>query len=317
MSPLNRRDFVKKATAVSVTGMALPGLSSAPSQPKRALRIAHITDMHLDTRAIAGVNVKKVLTEINAMKDKPDLIINTGDSVFRSDGRLYEEAEVQWNLLAKTLKENNRIPLRSCIGNHDVWYGPDPQTDETYKTHRRYHKNWVLEVLNLPARYYSTAMKGWYFIALDSINKDEYSFDNEQFVWLEKELQRIPATTPICIFSHVSILSVIPLMRALKDDKLEDIHYPASRQHRDALQLKNLFYKHPNIKLCLSGHTHQIDHVEFLGIRYLCGGAVSGNWWGDHRDSVVFDEFPPAYTIIDLYENGSIGHQHVFYKFNA
>src|SRR5690348_13295445 len=55
---LNRRNFVKRAAAASMTGMALPDLISAPPQAKRSLRIAHITDMHLDTRAIAGVNVK-------------------------------------------------------------------------------------------------------------------------------------------------------------------------------------------------------------------------------------------------------------------
>jgi len=316
MCSLTRRNFVRQA-AVALGGMTTPGLASLQPATKRALRIAHITDMHLDTRPIAGVNVKHVLAEINAMVDKPDLIINTGDSVFRSDARVYEEAEAQWNLLAATLKESNRIPMHSCIGNHDVWYGPDPLTDESYKTHKHYYKNWVLEVLNMPDRYYATQMNGWHFIALDSINKEEYSFDAAQFAWLERELELIPATRPVCIFSHVSILSVIPLMRALKDEKLEDIHYPASRQHRDALQLKNLFYKHPNVKLCLSGHTHQMDAVNFLGVKYLCGGAVSGNWWGDNRDTVIFEEFPPAYTLIDLYEDGTVAHHPVFYKFSA
>lgn len=314
MSLLSRRNFVRNAAA-TVAGVSLPGMMEAQSRGKRALRIIHMADVHLDTRPIAGKNFKKVLVEINAMKDKPDLIVNTGDSVFRADGTRYEEAEAQWNLFTGMLSEHNRIPMKACIGNHDVWYGPDPTTDESYKSNKRYYKNWVVEALDLPDRYYSKEFKGWQFIALDSINHNEYSIDKEQFTWLEKELQRIPKQTPICVFSHVSILSIIPLMRSLKQEKLEDIHFPASTQHRDAFELKNLFYKHPNVKLCLSGHTHQVDKVDFLGVQYLCGGAVCGNWWGDNRDSIVFDEFPPAYTIIDLYEDGTINHKNIFYDF--
>ncbi|HTF22121.1 MAG TPA: metallophosphoesterase [Chryseolinea sp.] len=316
MAPLNRRNFIR-GTAASAAAFSVPGLIRAQAKSNRALRIVQISDVHLDTREIAGKNFIRVLTDINAMKDKPDLIINTGDSVFRSDGMTFEDAEKQWNLLARLLKENNRIPIRSCIGNHDVWFGPDAKTDESYKTHKHYHKNWVLEVLALPDRYHSSEMNGWQFIALDSINLDEYSIDKGQFSWLEKELDRIPPKRPICIFSHVSILSVIPLMRGLKEEKLEDIRYPASRQHRDALQLKNLFYKHPNVKLCLSGHTHQIDQVNFIGVQYFTGGTVSGNWWGDHRDSVIFEEFPPAYTLIDLFADGMVSYETIFYPFTT
>jgi hypothetical protein len=91
---------------------------------------------------------------------------------------------------------------------------------------------------------------------------------------------------------------------------------PGSHQHMDAMELKNLFYRHPNVKLCLSGHTHYIDEVDFLGVRYLSGGAVCGNWWKDeNRVSMVFDEFPPAYTLIDLYADGSTRHERIYYKY--
>jgi Icc protein len=313
---LQRRRFVKKVVAGSIAAsVAVPALANT-TDAKRALRIIHITDMHLDTRPVAVANVAKVLKEINQLDDKPDLIINTGDSVFRADGKTYEDAKAQWDLLTKLLSEHNRIPMKSCIGNHDVWFGPDAKSNDQYRSNKLFQKKWVLDVLDLPAPYYSAAINGWHFIALDSINATDYSLDSEQFAWLNTELARIPSRENVCIFSHVSILSIIPLLRSMKDTPLEDIRYPASRQHRDALQLKGLFYKYPNVKLCLSGHTHQVDELNFLGVKYLCGGAVSGNWWADdNRTSLVFDEFPPAYTIIDLFVDGSSRHKNVFYNF--
>lgn len=311
-----RRRFVKQVVAGSIAASVIAPAFAHASPAKRALRIVHITDMHLDTRPVAIANVTKVLKEINRLDDKPDLIINTGDSVFRADGRSYEEAKAQWELLTKVLSEHNRIPMRSCIGNHDVWFGPDARSNDQYKSNKLFHKKWVLDVLDLPARYYSVSTNGWRFIALDSINATDYSLDHEQFEWLSAELARIPSSDNVCIFSHVSILSIIPLLRSMKDTPLDDIRYPASRQHKDALQLKDLFSKYRNVKLCLSGHTHQIDELNFLGVKYLCGGAVSGNWWADdNRTSLVFEEFPPAYTIIDLFEDGSSDHKNVFYEF--
>ena len=65
---------------------------------------------------------------------------------------------------------------------------------------------------------------------------------------------------------------------------------------------------HWNVKLCLSGHLHSVDRVDYAGVTYLCNGAVSGAWWnGDHRDC---DE---GYGIVDLYADGSFEHQYVSY----
>ena len=310
-----RRRFVKQIVAGSIAAAVAVPAFGQPLPLKRALRIVHLTDMHLDARPVAVANVTKVLKEINLLDDKPDLIINTGDSVFRADRMSYEGAKEQWDLLTKVLSDHNRIPMKSCIGNHDVWFGPDSANDQ-YRSNKFFQKKWVLDVLSLPAPYYSVAMKGWHFIALDSINVTDYSLGDKQLAWLETELARIPPSDNVCIFSHVSILSIIPLLRSMKDTRLEDFRYPASRQHKDALLLKDLFYKYRNVKLCLSGHTHQVDELNFLGVKYLCGGAVSGNWWADdNRTSLVFEEFPPAYTIIDLFEDGSSHHKSVFYEF--
>ena len=78
--------------------------------------------------------------------------------------------------------------------------------------------------------------------------------------------------------------------------------------HTDTAAIINLFYKHPNVKLCLSGHIHLRDKVVYNNVTYLCDGAVSGAWWkGNLRETA------PGYGLIDLYEDGSFEEQYLHY----
>ena len=69
--------------------------------------------------------------------------------------------------------------------------------------------------------------------------------------------------------------------------------------HTDFISLKKLFMGYPNIKVCLSGHIHLQDELDYLAIKYYCNGAVCGNWWKGS-----FQEFAPAYVVIELYDDG-------------
>jgi 3',5'-cyclic-AMP phosphodiesterase len=202
--------------------------------------------------------------------------------------------------------------MYSSLGNHDVWYGPDETLDNEYKKEKRYGKQWAVEMLSLPNRFYSFEAKGWQFMALDSINGSTgYQIDDLQFEWLTAELQRIPANRPICVFNHVPILSIGALMYLTQRTPSSEAKFPSGDMHMDHQKIKNLFFKHKNVKLCLSGHVHYIDSIEYLGVKYLCNGAISGNWW---RSPIVLDEFPPVYSIIDLYSDGTSKVETVYYQ---
>ena len=60
--------------------------------------------------------------------------------------------------------------------------------------------------------------------------------------------------------------------------------------------------------------TSYVDAIEYLGVKYLCNGAVSGNWWGS---PLSLDEFAPVYAVIDLYEDGSSDHRMMYYDSNV
>ncbi len=70
----------------------------------------------------------------------------------------------------------------------------------------------------------------------------------------------------------------------------------------DAAQLIALFYQHPNVKACLSGHMHLLDRAEYNGVTYLCNGSVAGNWWKD----ATYQQTHSGYALFDLYDDGTV-----------
>ena len=75
-------------------------------------------------------------------------------------------------------------------------------------------------------------------------------------------------------------------------------------------KLKELFLRHPRTKLALSGHMHQVDRVDYQGVAYICGGAVSGNWW----DVGKYIGFGPAYVMVGLFSDSTFCHEIVFWE---
>lgn len=310
----NRRGFIQKVGA----GAALTLLGTAvTAQPKttskRVLRIAHITDVHILDQPEAERLFAQIISEINTAKDKVDFIINTGDTVMDENKQTRETVQKRWNSWNKVMSAN-RYKVYSALGNHDVWYGPDEATDAEYKKDPLYGKQWAIKELKMPARYYSFQQKNWKFIALDSINGENgYQLDEEQRSWLKKELET-SAGTHVCVFNHVPILSMGALLYYTKRKPIAEVKFPSGDMHNDHQIIKDLFHQVGNVRLCLSGHVHYVDTIDYLGVKYLCNGAVSGNWWGK---PLTLDEFPPVYTLIDLYEDGTSQHQHVYYKTEA
>jgi len=78
--------------------------------------------------------------------------------------------------------------------------------------------------------------------------------------------------------------------------------------HIDACRFKDYFLTTSSIRLCLSGHTNQCEVFDYLGVRYMTNGAVRGNWW----NGACLD-FPPAYVMVNLYDDGSADSEFVPY----
>jgi 3',5'-cyclic-AMP phosphodiesterase len=313
---MKRRDFLSNTflSAAAATGIATtaaaattPSVNTDLSQDaegrRRVIRIAHLTDIHVKPDKIAEEGMARALRNANALSPKPDFIVNSGDCIMDALEKTKEETAEQWKVYKRILKSDNSLPVVHAIGNHDIW-GWFSKVNGL-QADKLYGKQWAIEELGLPKRYYSFEKAGWKFIILDSVQLNPAGgyiayLDAEQYAWLENELKTCAPTKHISIVSHVPILSMCSAMFFGKNETNGDLLIKRNQMHTDFFKLKSLFKNYPNIRVCLSGHVHLQDEVKFLGITYYCNGAVSGAWWkGPYQD------FPPAYAIVDYYDDGS------------
>ena len=308
---IDRRRFASAALG----GLAFGRPAAAADPARRVLRVAHLTDTHIQPELRADQGVSACLKHVNA-NARPDLILTGGDHIMDSFAQPRERTALQWELWAKTLKQENGVPTKGCIGNHDIW-GWAKSPSKATGDEPDYGKKWATDALGLSHRYYSFERAGWKFVALDGVQPGakpgSYSayLDDEQFDWLTRELRDTPATTPVLVWSHVPIVSVL-LTLAPRQEPTGDLSLKSGSAHTDAGKVVGLLAKHPNVKACLSGHLHQLDEVRVRGVGFHCNGAVSGNWWrGKHQG------MPEGYAVVDLFADGRYTCEYVAYGWEA
>jgi 3',5'-cyclic-AMP phosphodiesterase len=321
----SRRNFIT-ATATALAAAATSSLlaqtpapaggTAVPAARRRVLRIAHLTDAHVMPNqagsADSAAGLTAALRHAQGLPERPDVIFFGGDMIMDSLKTDKSRALEQWEVWQRVITEEVKIPYRLCLGNHDIWgwaaHKPEFENDP------HYGKRLAMEVLGMKERYYSFDQGGWHLVVLDSMQIDHGShhgytarLDDAQFAWLSRDLAATPRETPVLILSHIPILSSCVFLDGDREDTGTWV-VPGAWMHIDARRLKTLFHQHPNVKACLSGHVHLVDDVSYLGVRYLCNGAVCGGWWKGG-----YQEFGPAYAIVDLFADGSVTNEIVNY----
>ncbi len=300
---MERRSLIKSLGALLVAP-ALP-LKTFAAGNKPVLRIAHLTDVHLKDKFDAPARFVKCLHHVQ-QQSRVDFILNGGDVVFDMNKENLGTIDAQWKLWHSVIKSDCSLPIHYVLGNHDVWWNEDD------KTQMLYGKKFSMDQLQLSTPYYRFIKNGWKFILLDSVHLDVDNtwyigkLGDVQFAWLENELNNTPADMPVLVMSHIPLLTATNMV----DDEpaVNKWEITGGEMHTDIAKITALFYKHPNVKLCLSGHIHLRDKVVYNNVTYLCNGAVSGAWWeGNKRET------PPGYGLIDLYADGSFEERYVTY----
>lgn len=317
--PVSRRDFMKLGGVAGVAALAACAPMSSPAASARSgvtLRIAHITDMHIEPYGPGTSEFARALQQVHASTPAVDFVLNTGDCIMDSLETDKARAEKQWDAFTAVMQAECTLPVFHAIGNHDVWgWGLPPGLQAEISSDPLYGKGMALARLGIPDRYYSFDRGGWRFIVLDSTHlpegEVEYSYsgklDDEQYRWLAAQLDSTPDTMPVCIASHIPVLAACMYLDG-DNETTGNWVVPGAWLHIDARRLWNLFWQHPNVRLCLSGHTHQVEDLRYHGARYLTNGAICGNWW----NGSYFD-FPPGYVVITLYQDGSSESEFVAY----
>jgi len=306
---ISRRRFVAGAGGGAVAVASGIGLGSSGCELNgleptagRALRIAHLTDIHVQPEGQAPDGMALAFRHAQSLADPPDLLINGGDCIRDALEADAARTAAQWDVWQRVLATELTTPIVHCIGNHDIWgwASDDPSIEQD----PRFGKQWALQVLGLASPFYSFDLGGWHFVVLDSSSRDtgigyKAELDQAQWQWLVADLEHTPSRTPICVVSHVPLLCACTFFDG-PNESTGSWAVPAAWMHIDARAIKDLLNAHRNVKLCLGGHVHLQDRVEYLGVTHLCNGAVCGNWWDG-----PYQEFGPAYAIIDLFADGS------------
>ena len=281
----------------------------APKGPQRVLRIAHLTDVHISENKDAVKGFEKCLHYIQNMPDAPDYIINGGDAIEDALFRTKPDVKKQWGLWHGILKSECGIQVHNTLGNHDIWglY--------TEKRDFLYGKKFAQEMMHMDNTFRSVDINGWHIIFLDSTQKKSNGLwytaklGEEQMDWLERDLAATDAKTPVMIVSHIPILCANIFLDEVKQ-RFGKFHIPGSWMHNDVKDIVALFNRHDNVKLCLSGHIHLQDRVEYNGVNYFCNGAVSGDWW----KNTFYHETKAGFAMVDLYDDGSFKNTYTHYE---
>lgn len=304
---MNRRDFLRTtglATALATAPAAFATTAPSPGR-RRSLRVVHLTDIHVQPGLGAPAGMAAALRQAQGLADPPELLLFGGDCIGDALENPRDSVLRQWEVWQEVCKAELRTPHLSCLGNHDI-YGWKLRHVPGVEEDPMFGKGYALEQLGLARSYYSVDRSGWRFVVLDSIqprpNNHSYEarLDDEQFAWLEATLANTPAGTPVCILSHIPLLSAAAFYAGPRESS-GHWEIPGAWVHIDSRRLKDLFVRHPNVRTCLSGHLHLEDDVTYLGVRHLCSGSVSGAWWNGKNQ-----EFGPAFAILDLYSDGSV-----------
>ena len=324
---LSRRALLSAGISAGLTTSLAGGVAraadqagAAPSPMRRRLRIAHLTDLHIQPELAAARGVAACLNHVQAPAEHPggvaDLIITGGDTIMDAMAADMARTQLQWKLWRTVKADHCGIEVQSVVGNHDVW-GWTKAAAQTTGSEPLYGKQWACDEFGRDKPYKSFDRGGWHIVILDSTFPFEQSYigrlDDAQWDWLDRDLVAVAPTTPVIIFSHIPILSATPIAVAEPPARqTSGLQIPGGRIHADADRFQKLFALHRTVKACVSGHMHLVEQLDFQGVRYLCNGAVSGGWWkGKNRDT----DF--GYALVDLFDDGSVERQYIPYGWTA
>lgn len=234
-----------------------------------------MTDIHVMPELRATEGLLQAIEAINKLS--PDFVLTGGDNIMDALGQTYSRSDSLYNLYEETIK-NLKMPIYNTMGNHEV-FGLYEKSGIT-PDHKEYGKKLYED--RLGKRYYSFDYKNWHFIVLDGIGftNDRHYFgkiDSTQIEWLRQDLKKIGKDKPVAISTHIPLLSVgAQIMQGPTQG------FSKSSIITNANEIIKILEQY-NVKMVLQGHLHFLEDINYNGIHYITGGAVSSNWWKGPR----------------------------------
>lgn len=133
--------------AVSRRGVLVGGAAAAlrlPELKARPLRVAHLTDCHIQPELKAAEGTAKAMRHAMSQRPKPDLVLMGGDHVMDANAQNETRTKLQWDLFDRVRKENIDVPTHFALGNHDPW-GWNKKASGTDGSEPLWGKRWFTE----------------------------------------------------------------------------------------------------------------------------------------------------------------------------
>ncbi|MBX9738215.1 MAG: metallophosphoesterase [Phycisphaerales bacterium] len=305
-------------------------------QARGSTRLVHFTDPHIRPEFNAVKGVDAALAHVQANAGDADMLIGGGDMIMHAMDQELARTRELWSLWTRAVKNGCAMPVEYCIGNHDIW-GWNKEKSKSAGTEATWGKKWWSEITGRATTYKAIDRGLWRIVILDSVQPLGASYqgrlDEEQFAWLENQLTTAGAGRHVLVISHIPILCIsmidcdARLYPNAEGEGRMGLVLGSGAMHMDAHRLLRLFQRVGNVRACLSGHIHTVDHMNYLGIDWFCNGAVCGMWWRDFAANMEFmkkrfreGDVPlehrparadPGYAVVDLFDDGRVARKYV------
>ena len=134
---------------------------------------------------------ESAVATINGLKNKPELIIVTGDLTHDADSP--DEHAKRFKLFKEISGKIGGAQIKVVPGENDAALdGGDMFREYMGPTH------------------YSFDRRGVHFVALDNVSRGRPEVGTEQLAWMQSDLARFPKTAPIVAFTHRPLFDLKP-----------------------------------------------------------------------------------------------------------
>lgn len=279
--------------AVGLGGLSRPASAVVDAVPPRAhepFSFLFVTDAHVQPELNAAAGTAQCFALARTLP--ADFAIQGGDHVFDALGVPRARADSLMALYRQVEHDLDR-PVHHAIGNHDL-FGIYPKSGAE-PTDPEYGRKFFQDAFG--PTYYSFDHKGVHFVMLDSIGVTaarayEGRIDPAQIEWLKRDLDALPPGAPIVVVSHIPIVTAFAAYKQLPNDAVLRM-----TSVQNSYEVLPVLYGR-NVLGVLQGHTHVNERVDWHGIPFITGGAVSGNWWhGTHLGT------PEGFTVVTVADN--------------
>jgi Icc protein len=266
----DRRDFLGLAGKAGLTtmfaqavGVNLGMVNVAEAKAVAPFRFAIIADPHLYSPKdhVFDKQLEDAVAQVNAMDEAPDFVMIMGDVSHHGE---LDQLEKGKRILSKL-----KAPIRSIPGEHD-WYldmGAGWKAnfgDEFWSfDHKGVHFIGLNSIL-VPDFWTKAGLtpeqrRDW-FMPLNSPVPGVWGTDKRQRDWLRKDVAKLPASTPVVIFTHSPLWDYYPRWNF---------------QVSDSKEIRAILAKFTNV-MAFHGHVHHTVYNKIGNLTSI--GTMSTSW---------------------------------------